>query len=84
VTKLTQTLCETKFHTNLCEFHKKKVKLPTYIIVTQAYVILGLSNFYSPSADIDDLNDVMVSNADCQSKDPGFESQVSHGPFQKV
>jgi hypothetical protein len=32
----------------------------------------------------DDLNGVVVSNADCQSKGPGFESRVSHGPFQKV
>jgi hypothetical protein len=32
----------------------------------------------------DDLNGVVVSNADCYSKDPGFESRVSHGPFQKV
>jgi hypothetical protein len=32
----------------------------------------------------DDLNGVVVSNADCLSKGPGFESQVSHGPFQKV
>jgi hypothetical protein len=31
-----------------------------------------------------DLNGVLVSNADCQSKGPGFESRVSHGPFQKV
>jgi hypothetical protein len=30
------------------------------------------------------LNVVVVSNADCQSKGPGFESRVSHGPFQKV
>jgi hypothetical protein len=30
------------------------------------------------------LNGVVVSNADCQSKGPGFESRVSHGPFQKV
>jgi hypothetical protein len=32
----------------------------------------------------DDLNCVVVSNADCYSKGPGFESRVSHGPFQKV
>jgi hypothetical protein len=32
----------------------------------------------------DDRNGVVFSNADCQSKGPGFESQVSHGPFQKV
>jgi hypothetical protein len=32
----------------------------------------------------DDLNGVVVSNADCYSKGPGFESRVSHGPFQKV
>jgi hypothetical protein len=32
----------------------------------------------------DDLNGVVVSNADCESKGPGFESRVSHGPFQKV
>jgi hypothetical protein len=31
-----------------------------------------------------DLNGVVVSNADCYSKGPGFESRVSHGPFQKV
>jgi hypothetical protein len=32
----------------------------------------------------DDLNGVVVSNADFYSKGPGFESRVSHGPFQKV
>jgi hypothetical protein len=32
----------------------------------------------------DDLNGVVVSNADCYSKGLGFESRVSHGPFQKV
>jgi hypothetical protein len=32
----------------------------------------------------DDLNGVVVSNADCYSKGSGFESRVSHGPFQKV
>jgi hypothetical protein len=32
----------------------------------------------------DDLNGVVVSNADYKSKGPSFESRVSHGPFQKV
>jgi hypothetical protein len=32
----------------------------------------------------DDLNGVVVSNADCYSKGAGFESWVSHGSFQKV
>jgi hypothetical protein len=32
----------------------------------------------------DDLNGAVVSNADCLSNGPGFESWVSHGPFQKV
>jgi hypothetical protein len=30
---------------------------------------------------LDDLNDVVVGYADCYSKDPGFESWVSYGPF---
>jgi hypothetical protein len=41
-------------------------------------ILNGLSKMF------DDLNGVVVSNADCQSKGPGFESRVSHGPFQKV
>jgi hypothetical protein len=30
-----------------------------------------------------EINDIGV-YADCYSKGPGFESRVSHGPFQKV
>jgi hypothetical protein len=33
---------------------------------------------------MNDLNDVVVGYADCFSEGPGFESRVSHGPFQKV
>jgi hypothetical protein len=44
-----------------------------YVVIFQIYVVI-----------FDDLNGVVVSNADCQSKGPGFESRVSHGPFQKV
>jgi hypothetical protein len=32
----------------------------------------------------DNLNGVVVGYADCYSKGSGFESRVSHGPFQKV
>jgi hypothetical protein len=33
---------------------------------------------------MDDLNGVVVGYADCYFKGPGFESWVSHCPFQKV
>jgi hypothetical protein len=46
--------------------------------------VVGLSLIFTKTFDLDDLNGVVVSNADCQSKGPGFESRVSHGPFQKV
>jgi hypothetical protein len=34
--------------------------------------------------ELEDLSDEVVGYADCYSKGPGFESRVSHGPFQKV
>jgi hypothetical protein len=30
-----------------------------------------------------DLNGIVIRYADCYSEGPGFESRVSHGPFQK-
>jgi hypothetical protein len=55
----------------IASFHKKKKR--------KFYSILRVSYYKN-----DDLNGEVVSNADCQSKGPGFESRVSHGPFQKV
>jgi hypothetical protein len=49
------------------------------VIITLTKVITKLITVVS-----DDLNDVVVRNADCYSKGPGSESRVSHGPFQKV
>jgi hypothetical protein len=33
---------------------------------------------------LEELNGIAVGYAECYSRGPGFESQVSHGSFQKV
>jgi hypothetical protein len=64
-----------------------KIHLNIYFILAFPWCdsYMHSRSFYHPFwQNSDDLNGVVVSNADCYSKGPGFESRLSHGHFQKV
>jgi hypothetical protein len=65
----------------LCNLQKTAVDLR---LVFSETLIMGCILGPISGPRVDDLNGVVVSNADCKSKGPGFESRLSHGPFQKV